>query len=274
MTNSKQLSIMSRGETMIFEGRAAIGVAGIVFALVFAVRIYTAKKGYYVPKLRRLPAVDAIDEAIGRATEMGRPVHQALSYQSITQSAANAMLLAAISVSRYIARKTAELGTDLIVTVGASETYTVAEEVVRTAYLEAGKPEAYDPTSMVRFLSPAQFAYTTATMGIMNREKIAANIMIGYFAAESLILAETGHSIGAIQIAGTSVMPQIPFFVVTCDYSLIGEEVYAVSAYLDDDLEIKSTIAAQDLAKAIAGLLIQASKKGLSVQLACDLLGK
>lgn len=240
---------------MIFEGRAAIGVAGIVFAIVFAIRIYTAKKGYYIPKLRRLRAVDAIDEAIGRATEMGRPVHQALSYQSITQSAANAMLLAAISVSRYIARKTAEMGTDLIVTVGASETYTVAEEVVRTAYLEAGKPEAYDP-SMVRFLSPAQFAYTTATMGIMTREKVAANIMIGYFAAESLILAETGHSIGAIQIAGTSVMPQIPFFVVTCDYSLIGEEVYAVSAYLDDDLEIKSTIAAQDAAKAIAGLLI------------------
>ena len=100
--------------------------------------------------------------------------------------------------------------------------------------------------------------------------------MIGYFAAESLILAETGHSIGAIQIAGTSVMPQIPFFVVTCDYSLIGEEVYAVSAYLDDDLEIKSTIAAQDLAKAIAGLLILLGSLSLTFGSSwlVDLLGK
>ncbi len=239
---------------MIFEGRASIGVAMLVFSAVFLWKVNSARHGH-LPGIRRLSALDAIDEAVGRATELGKPIHQALSYQSIMSSAASPMLLSGIAVSRYVARKAAEMGTRLVVTVGAAETFSVAEEVVRTSYLEAGKPDAYD-ASVVRFLSPAQFAYTTATIGIMSREKVAANIMIGYFAAESLILAETGHSLGAIQIAGTAVMPQIPFFVVACDYCLIGEEVYAVSAYLERDPKTLGTIAGQDVAKAIAAILI------------------
>ena len=239
---------------MIFEGRASIGVAMLVFGIVFLWKVYAARHGK-LPEIRRLPALDAIDEAVGRATELGKPIHQTLGSGSITSSAASPMILAGISVSRYVARKAAEMDTSLIVTVAAAETYSVAEEVVRTAYIEAGKPDAYDP-SVVRFLSPAQFAYTTAAIGIMTREQVAANIMIGYFAAESLILAETGNSLGAIQIAGTAVMPQIPFFVVACDYCLIGEEVYAVSAYLDREPETLGTIAGQDVAKAMAAVLI------------------
>lgn len=259
---------------MIFPGRASVGVAMLVFTVLFLWKVSSAKRGQ-VPKIRRLPALDAIDEAVGRATELGKPVHQALSYSSITSSASSPMLLSAISVSRYVARKAAEMGTPLVVTVGAAETYSVAEEVVKTAYMEAGKPDAYNP-SVVQFLSPDQFAYTTAAIGIMSREKVAANIMIGYFAAESLILAETGHSLGAIQIAGTAVMPQIPFFVVACDYCLIGEEVYAISAYLEKDPETCGTMAAQDIAKAVSAVLVLLGSLALTFgsKVLVDLLAK
>ena len=46
---------------------------------------------------------------------------------------------------------------------------------------------------------------------------------------ESLILAETGNTIGAIQVAGTAMPAQLPFFVAACDYTLIGEEFFAAS---------------------------------------------
>ena len=55
---------------------------------------------------------------------------------------------------------------------------------------------------------------------------------MGAFYAESLILAETGNSVGAIQIAGTAMPTQLPFFVAACDFTLIGEEFFAASAYL------------------------------------------
>lgn len=247
---------------MIFEGRVSVGVAMLVFAIVLLQKVYSARKGH-LPQMRRLPALDAIDEALGRATELGKPVHQALSSLSITSAGSNAGLMAGIAVSGYVSRKTAEMDTPLVVTVGAAETYMVAEEVVRSSYLQAGKADAYNP-SIVRFLSPAQFAYTTATIGIMSREKVAANIMIGSFGAESLILAETGHNLGAIQIAGTAAMAQIPFFVVACDYCVIGEEVHVVSAYLEKDPETIGAIAGQDVAKVLAGILVLLGSIGVT----------
>ncbi len=62
---------------------------------------------------------------------------------------------------------------------------------------------------------------------LLFREQVASNIMIGQFAAEALILAEPGNTVGAIQIAGTTNAYQIPFFVVACDYVILGEEIFA-----------------------------------------------
>jgi hypothetical protein len=83
----------------------------------------------------------------------------------------------------------------------------------------------------------------------MVREKPAACLYMGKFYAESLILAETGNSIGAIQIAGTASQAQIPFFVTACDYTLIGEEFFAASAYLSQKPELIGGVRGQDMVK-------------------------
>jgi hypothetical protein len=85
----------------------------------------------------------------------------------------------------------------------------------------------------------------------MVRERPATNFLIGSFFAESLIFAETGQSIGAIQIAGTADVTQLPFFVTACDYTLMGEELYAASAYLSREPVLLGSIKAQDMVKAI-----------------------
>ena len=80
---------------------------------------------------------------------------------------------------------------------------------------------------------------------------------MGTFFAESLILAETGNSIGAIQIAGTSEAAQLPFFIAACDFTLIGEELFAASAYLSGEPQQLGSLKGQDAGKALAaGVLI------------------
>jgi hypothetical protein len=106
--------------------------------------------------------------------------------------------------------------------------------VVRAGYSDVGRLDAYR-SDQVRYITTEQFAYVAAVNGIMLRERPAANLFLGAFFAESLLLAETGHETGAIQIAGTANIHQLPFFVVACDYTLIGEEYYAASAYLSKD---------------------------------------
>jgi hypothetical protein len=130
-----------------------------------------------------------------------------------------------------VAKTVARYETPLIVPVCKAFVVPLAEETVRQGYLDAGRPDAYNPNN-IRYLSEEQFAFTAGVDGIMLREKPAANLFLGSFFAESLILAETGFATGAVQIAGTANIHQLPFFVVACDYALIGEEFYAASAYL------------------------------------------
>ena len=101
----------------------------------------------------------------------------------------------------WIREVVAEYETPFIVPCRSPVVLTAAEEAVRTGFMEAGKPDLFNRDN-VRFLSDEQFAFTAATNGIMLREKPVANIYIGAFWAESLILAETGFLAGAIQIAG------------------------------------------------------------------------
>jgi hypothetical protein len=91
----------------------------------------------------------------------------------------------------------------------------------------------------------------------MVREKPAAHFFVGSFYAESLMLAEVGQSTGAIQIAATAELAQLPFFVCACDYTLIGEEFYAASAYLSREPMLLASVKGQDWVKTLViGYLI------------------
>jgi hypothetical protein len=79
---------------------------------------------------------------------------------------------------------------------------------------------------------------------------------MGAFYAESLLLAENGNAIGAIQIAGTAEPSQLPFFVAACDYTLIGEEFFAASAYLSGERDQLGSIKGQDIGKLMVAAVI------------------
>jgi hypothetical protein len=194
--------------------------------------------------IRKIPGLDAVDDAVGRATEMGRPVLYVPGIETVSEVGT----LAALTILGHVAKRVAQHGTPLEVPVADPIVMTTAQEIVRAAYAEAGKLDTFDP-SRIAYLTYDQFGYTAGVDGIMMRERPEAVFLLGYFAAESLILAETGHSIGAIQIAGTKETSQLPFFVAACDYTLIGEELFAASSYLSREPVMLGSLKGQDLAK-------------------------
>ena len=224
-------------------------IATAVFLVILLVSISMAKSGKNI-FIRRIAGLNAIDEAIGRATEVGKKVLYIPGIQSMDEI----QTIASISILSHVARATARYGADLDVPNKDPLTFVSAREVVRSAYLAEGRPDLYRE-EMVNYVTYDQFAYTAAVSARMIREKPAAIFLIGYFFAESLILAETGQSTGAIQIAGQADPTQLPFFVATCDYTLIGEELYAASAYLTREPVLLGSMRAQDIAKALVILL-------------------
>ena len=106
------------------------------------------------------------------------------------------------------------------------------------------------PGEAVRFVSPDPFAFAAAVSGEIARNAPAASLLLGGFTAEALLLAEAGAAAGAAQIAGTASPQQLPFFIVACDHTLIGEELYAASAWLSGDPNRIGSLVASDLMKA------------------------
>ena len=49
---------------------------------------------------------------------------------------------------------------------------------------------------------------------------------------------------------------QLPFFVAACDFTLIGEEFFAASAYLSREPQQLGSLKGQDFGKLIGGLLL------------------
>ena len=227
-------------------------VAILVFAWIMFAYQRKAKRGVEIP-IRRLAGLDALDEAIGRATEMGRPV----LYVPGTDEIKEIQTIYSMMILRHVARKTAEFGTPLIVPTKNAVVMAFAEEAVKQGCADAGRPEAFVADN-VRYLSDEQFAYCAGIAGIMYRERPAANIYMGMFYAEALILAETGFLGGAIQVAGTARVEQLPAFVAACDYTIMGEEYFAVTAYLTREPSLVGTIRAGDVVKIAAIVLFLA----------------
>lgn len=222
----------------------------IIFSAIVLYFIRHARKGAHI-KLRKIKGLDAVEEALGRATEMGKPV---LFVHGLT-SMGSVSTIAAVNILGKIAKRVAEYNTSLKVVNNDPIVMSVSQEVVKEAYIEAGRPDAHREENTF-LVASEQFPYVAAVSGIMKREKPAANFYMGFFYAESLLLAETGAGTGAIQIAGTDSYTQLPFFITTCDYTLMGEELYAASAYLSKEPLLLGSLKAQDIGKGLLMIIL------------------
>lgn len=215
--------------------------------VMYFIRVARKGKQLYV---RRIPGVDAVEEAVGRSAELGKPISFTTGLTGVSP-----VLYACLGVLSFVARKAALYKTRLIVPQYDPEVMVIVDDVVQDAYRAEGRLHAYDPSCMV-FLSQEQFAYASGYMGLVQREQISSAFLFGSFAAESLILAEAGQQIGAMQVAATVSPEQVTFFICTCDYTLIGEELYAASAYLTREPIQLGSLCGQDMAKLVFFTLI------------------
>ncbi len=216
----------------------------ILFACVFFGFLFMAKRGKPM-FIRKIAGLEELDNAVGRSTEMGRPIVYVPGIGTI----ADIETIASLTILKHVAKKAAEYETAVIMPNADPMVTAAAKEVIKEAYTEAGRPDLYNEDN-VFYVSSQQFAFAGAVSGLIVRERPGATFLIGYYAAESLVIAEAGYSVGAIQVAGTASVLQTPFFLAACDYVLIGEEEYAASAYLSHNALQMATLKAEDVFKA------------------------
>ncbi len=212
--------------------------------------IEKAKKGGQI-YVRKIAGIDAVDEAVGRATEMGKKIFFVPGIQDMN----DVQTIAGIAILGRVAELAAQYDTWLEVPVCKAMVMVTARESMKEAYTKAGRPDSLRE-AQVHYLTEDQFGYAAGVGGMVVRERPATIFYMGAFFAESLILSETGNATGAIQIAGTAQQTQLPFFVAACDYTLLGEELFAASAYLSREPRQLGSLKGQDVGKILFLLAI------------------
>lgn len=233
---------------MFVAGRISSLMALVVIFLSMSYAMSQAKTK--LPTIRRIAGLEAIDEAVGRATEMGKSVFLTPGWADITGDAAGPTF-AALDILAHVANLTAKFNTKLVVAISYPNVYPLAYQTVQQAYMVAGKADAFDP-DMIRFTSSMQYAYMAACLGMIQRENCAATILVGAFASEAVNFAESSVAVGAMSIAGSTSTAQLPYFAASCDYTMLGEELLAAGAYLSKDARRIGSVRGQDIIKMMA----------------------
>lgn len=241
----------------------------LILSVVIVGMVLSAQRGRTL-FIRRIPGLTAIDEAVGRAVEMGRSILLSTGLGGI-----DIITLQALAIGADVAQSAAKFGTRMILPMRSAALIPVAEDAIGSVYAKAGRPDAFSVDDIV-FLSGEQFAYAAGVAGLIQREKVAATFFFGMFFAESLIMAENGNQVGAIQVAGTPSTTQVPFFIAACDYVIIGDEFYAATAYLTREPTLLGSIVGQDISKGILlgmivlGALLYSAKQPILLNFFAD----
>jgi hypothetical protein len=210
--------------------------------------IWRAKKGKPT-QIQRLPAVDAIEEGVGRAVEMGRPVHfvsAMAELQAFSERTSEKIL--GYYILGYVSELCASQRAKLYVTESDPLAIGFVRETVRSAYERAGWPEGYREDMI------AWYPWTTLAFGLPNwfqEAKPGANFMMGNLAFATVVVAEAGALAGAFQVG----YGQTEFLMASCEYVLIADEFYATSAYISKRPVVVGGIAGNDYVKMLLLLL-------------------
>ena len=249
----------------------ALALALLLFFLpVFYFANWAVKRGAKI-SLRPIASYAALKRLLANAAETGHPIHLSLGTAGVGD-AATADTMAGLTILRYLAERAAVSAAPPIVSMSDPTTLVIAQDVLRRAYRRHGYADDYDPTR-ARLIAPNPalgttilpapvesaagqgegFAYAAGVMRMLTRSKLTANVMVGRFGDEFLLMAEAGAQKDLNQIGGTSSTRVLPFVYTSMSSPLMGEEIYAAGAYLGDQPGHVSSLAAQD---AIRWLLI------------------
>jgi hypothetical protein len=212
-----------RSSKQWFDGRLTwVLILGLIICGAVIYFIESAKRGTKL-FLRRIAGLEAIDEAVGRATEMGRPILFVAGIQDMD----DVQTIAGLTILGSIARTVAQYDSKINMPVRASLVMTAARETIKL-HMTASRPDACD--DMVHYVTDEQFDLPPPSMA--SWYQTCRFFFLGAFSRVSdhgrdrqLSWSNSGSRYHHAA--------QVPFFVAACDY-LIGGTFRGV-AYLSGE---------------------------------------
>jgi hypothetical protein len=206
--------------------------------------------------LRPLTSYQGLTGQIGRAIETGRQLHLTLGQASLVGRASPSSV-SAMAVLDNLAKDGCANGTPPLVTVGDGTLLPLAQGSLQNALAQAGRSGHFD-LSLTQFVAhdTDPFAYGAGVAALLQQQRVASNIMVGRFGPELAIMAEAANRQNIEQVIGTDDPTALAVALTATDNVLIGEELFATSAYLEGKASQIASLQLQDILRWIVVLFI------------------
>jgi len=231
---------------------------GAVVFLVFSglVIFFSSKKirTKFPPVFRKLTAAIKLRRAIGLAVEDGTRIHVSLGNGSLVDPA-NASALAGLSTLNRIGQMASTSDLPPMCTSGSGDLQILSQDVLRGNASDTHTLGQLDP-GLARMTGVTPFSYAIGAVESMQDSGTSANVLMGDFGAEAGFLCDGAENQGSYNLAGSnSIIAQSIFFALAND-ALIGEEVYALPAYLGSQAAHQASLRVQDILRFIVILVL------------------
>lgn len=203
----------------------------LTFAIAFAVIFFRIQRSGFAPALRPLPDLRSLTDTAEQAAEAGQTLHLALGSGRLSDATSAETLMGFIMLEP-IAEQTARIGQSAVVSTADPVSQLLAQDHLQTA-----TASRLQNTRMgARFVAPQPAAYGAGTRGAMQREALGVSALVGHFGDEYLFLAAE-HPDGRLpmhapELAATAQLQTVPLVFLTAKRPILGEEIFALGAYL------------------------------------------
>jgi hypothetical protein len=220
----------------------AIGIVLVAAILLFIFSLPSLRSS---PRsLRPIPAVQRLRRAIGLAVEEGKGLHVSLGKANLLEPPA-AITLAGLSTLERITQSSMISDRPPVTTSGDPAVSILSQDTMRGIYRSGNVLESFDP-AQANLVGASPVAYIAGTLPVAADENEAAHILVGSFGPEVGLLTDQADATGSFTIGGSESLPAQAVLYATAQQPLLGEEVFALPAYLGAGSYHQASLRVQD----------------------------
>lgn len=199
--------------------------------------------------LREIPAFSRLARSIGLAVEAGTGLHLSLGWGGVFGLRGMSGQVG-LSLVERIASLASESDRPPVATSGNAELALLARDTLQAAGQNGG--------GSAQLTGVTPFSYAAGVLPILADDAISAQLLAGHFGSEAALIASEAERRGIFTIAGSDSLPGQAVLYASASDPLIGEELYASSAYLGAGLFHNLSLRVQDVLRWLLVLAIVA----------------
>ena len=250
------------GFELIFGAILIIVSAGLIAIF------YALSKKRPSKRLRPIEAVENLKKSSGLSVEEGKRLHISLGSASMI-SPQGASALAGLSVLERLSRAGISSDNPPIATSGDSILSILSQETLKSSYRSGNALDSYAFDS-ARLTGTTPFSYAVGTIPAIRDARVSTNIIIGHLGPEAAFLTEAAEQQGSRLIAASDALEGQAVMYAAAQDPLLGEELFALPAYLQFNPFHQASLKAQDI---LRWVLIAALVGGAIYKVATTILG-